>query len=126
MRTVFAAAIIAVANAGKVHQFFAENNFICEMCQDAVKFAGKGMFEEIDSLYKLFPVLEEKIMTFSEQMELVNLSNPFATCQNLSLCEKESVAEMLHAEQPKDLSHIIEYVNNHPKATWTAGVNDKF
>jgi len=103
MRSLFAAALIAVANAGKVHQFFAENNFICEMCQDAVKFAEKGMYEEIDSLYKLFPVLEERIMAFSDRMELVNLNSPFATCQNLSLCEKDSVAEMLYAEQPKDL-----------------------
>ena len=126
MRTIFASALIASAYASKVHPFFAESNFMCEMCQDTVVYASKGMTEEIESLYKLFPVLEEKISAFSGHEELINLADALGTCQNLMLCEKESIADMLYSEQPKDLSSIVEYVNNHPNATWTAGINKKF
>jgi hypothetical protein len=31
--------------------------------------------------------------------------------------KKESIADLLYSEQPKDLSSIVEYVNNHPNAT---------
>ena len=33
---------------------------------------------------------------------------------------------MLLAEMPVDFDKHIEYVNNHPKATWKARANDKF
>ena len=32
MRTFFAAAIAALGSSKKVHDFFAENNYICELC----------------------------------------------------------------------------------------------
>ena len=126
MRSIFAAAILAVANAGKVHEFFAESNFICGICQEAVKTAANGTFEELDALYEVFPELHARINAHYGQKELVNLNAPLATCEALELCDKESVAEMLLAERPKDLSAHIEFVNNSPNATWTAGENAKF
>jgi hypothetical protein len=44
----------------------------------------------------------------------------------LQRCEKYSIADLLYYEQPKDPSHIVKYVNNHKKATWTAGISEKF
>ena len=44
----------------------------------------------------------------------------------LQRCEKDSFADLLYSDQPKDLSLIVEYVKNHPKATWTAGISEKF
>jgi len=95
MRSLFATALVAVAFAGKVHPFFAENNFICEICQNAIRLAANEKYEEIDALYKLFPALEEKIMAYSDRTEVVNLLYPLASCQNLSLCETGSVPDML-------------------------------
>ena len=127
MRSLFAASIIsAAANAGRVHEFFAESNFICEMCVDAVTLASEGKIYEVESLYRLFPKLEEKISNFAHgNNELINFENPKATCQNLMLCETESIADLLYAEQNKDLSSIVEYVNNNP-SSWTAAIPSKF
>jgi hypothetical protein len=44
----------------------------------------------------------------------------------LQLCPKDNIADLLYSEQPKDLSLIVEYVNNHPNATWTAKIPEKF
>ena len=35
-------AIATLAQAGKIHPFFAENNFICELCQNVIELANKG------------------------------------------------------------------------------------
>jgi hypothetical protein len=43
----------------------------------------------------------------------------------LQRCEKDSIADYLYYEQAKDLSHIVKYINNHKKATWTAGISEK-
>jgi hypothetical protein len=32
-------------------------------------------------------------------------------------CEKDSFADLLYSEQPKDLFLIAEYLKNHPNAT---------
>ena len=44
------AALAALANA-KPHEFFAESNYICEMCQKAVEFANAGDNDSLDKLY---------------------------------------------------------------------------
>ena len=58
MKSIFAAALIAFANAGKVHDFFAENNFICSICEIAVEHAATGRDMELDQLYALFPAIQ--------------------------------------------------------------------
>jgi len=73
MRSIFATAIIAFANAGKVHEYFAESNLICGICQDAVKTAANGTFEELDALYTVFPGLQTRVNQKYGQKELVNL-----------------------------------------------------
>ena len=65
MRTVFATAMMAVASASKVHDFFAEQNFICGICQQAVEYAKKGDNQMLSSLYELFPALEHKVSAFN-------------------------------------------------------------
>ena len=119
-------ALIAVANAGKVHEFFAENHFICEMCKTVIEFAANGQERELDQFYQRFPKLEERITYFMNQADLINLAEPEQTCQNIQLCETPSLMEDLLMEQPIDLSHHIESVNSNPNSTWVAGTNAKF
>jgi hypothetical protein len=126
MRSIFATALLAIANASNVHDFFAESNFICGICQQAVDYAKKGDTESLSTLYEMFPALETRISAFNGNDDLINLSNAEVTCQNLSLCAKENVLELLHAEYPVDLTSTVEYVNSHPNATWKAAVNPKF
>lgn len=64
MRSFILTALAAFASAGKVHDFVAESNFICEMCQKAVKYAAKEQYDEIDALYELFPALQTRINAF--------------------------------------------------------------
>lgn len=125
MRTFFAAGLAAAVSASSVHPFMAESNTICGLCEEAVKHAAAGRDAELEALYTLFPKLHTMINSHYNQRELVNLASPSATCQALNLCNQESVAEMLLAEQPKDLASVIETVNN-SSANWVAGENQKF
>ena len=43
----------------------------------------------------------------------------------LQLCKKDNIADLLYSEQRKDFSHIVDYVNSHPNATWTAKIPEK-
>jgi len=65
MRTFALAAMAAVTNGLRAHEFFAENNYICELCTSAVKFAASGRDIELGRLYEQFPKLEERINHFS-------------------------------------------------------------
>lgn len=126
MRTVFATAMMAVASASKVHDFFAEQNFICGICQQAVEYAKKGDNQMLSSLYELFPALEHKVSAFNGNEDLIDLSNPSATCENLNLCARENVADLLLAEVPVNFDAIVEHVNKNPKSSWKATKNAKF
>jgi len=48
MKSLFASALLAFVNAGKVHEFFAEQNFICSVCEMAVEHAAAGRDMELD------------------------------------------------------------------------------
>ena len=126
MRTFAIAALAAVANAGRVHEFFAENNYICELCKTVVEHAAKGNDAQLDAIYRQFPKLQERVNFFADRAELVNLAEPEQTCVNMQLCEDFDILELLAEEQPLDLSRHIETVNSNPNSTWVAGVNSKF
>lgn len=61
MRTIFASALLTYASAGRVHEFFAENNYICNLCEIAVGHAVNGREDELDQIYSLFPELSLRI-----------------------------------------------------------------
>ena len=119
------AALAALANA-KPHEFFAESNYICEMCQKAVEFANTGDNDSLDKLYKVLPALHERVNAQHGKPELINLHRPKETCEALDLCEKPDIFDMLMAEIPLDLHKHIETVNSNPNSKWVAGVNNKF
>ena len=126
MRSFALATIAAIASAGRVHEFFAEQNYICELCKDVVTLTAEGKDEELFALYEEFPKLQERVNYWYGRNELINLDQPLATCQKIQLCAQEDVAALLAAEEPLDLSTHIEEVNSNPKSTWVAGHNDKF
>ena len=126
MRSFALAFLAATATAGKVHEFFAENNYICELCKSVVELASNDENEKLYALYEQFPKLQERINFFANQADLVNLSEPEQTCKNIQLCEEFDVLLSLKEEMPVDLSAHIEIVNSNPKSTWVAGHNDKF
>jgi len=76
MRSIFAAAVLAVANASNVHEYFAESNFICGVCQQAVEYAKKGDANSLTTLYEMFPALEARISAFNGNDSLINLEKP--------------------------------------------------
>ena len=79
MRSFFAAGLIAFTNAA-VHEFFAESNFICGVCQEAVNLARTENFDELEKLYDLLPALAEKVESFKGDASMINLSQPEQTC----------------------------------------------
>ena len=42
MIAIAASALIAIVNAGRVHEYFAENNYICELCKKVVELSSNG------------------------------------------------------------------------------------
>lgn len=125
MKSLFVSALVAAVSA-KVHPFMAEANMACGVCQMAVQFANKGKMDELEMLYRLFPEVERMINEAHPDDDLVDLDKPEQTCRALALCDTETVMEMLLNEAPVDFDSIVEYVNNHKKATWTAKAQDKF
>jgi len=85
--TLFTTALVAVANAGNVHDFMAESHFICQMCQTAMTHVAKNEGSDIDNLYELFPALEQRISAFNGRSDLIDLANVETTCRNIGLCE---------------------------------------
>ena len=59
MRTFALAAFAAAANATRVHDFFAENNYICELCKSVVELANNDDQHGLDQVYAQFPKLQE-------------------------------------------------------------------
>lgn len=98
MRSIAITALVAIANAGRVHEFFAENNYICELCKTVMDLAAKGQESELDSLYAKFPKLEERIVFFMDHADLINLAEPEQTCKNIQLCSDNSLMEELSEE----------------------------
>jgi cathepsin B len=126
MRTFTFAALAAIATAGRVHEFFAENNYICEACKHAVDFANNDQMTELEALYAMHPELQNRINGFFGHREVLDMNSPQKSCENMQLCSNESVFELLMAEQPLDLSAHIEAVNSNATSNWVAGVNSKF
>jgi len=123
--TIFTSALVAAAQAS-VHPYFAESNFACGMCQEVVTLANENNFEEVQAIKQLFPVIEKKMNEYEGSPDALDLTKPEQTCTTLGLCATESIAKMLLNEMPVDLTPHIEYVNNHPNATWTATNNAKW
>ena len=49
--SIIAALVAATGQAARVHDFFAENNYICELCKIAVEM---GNTDDIDALEELY------------------------------------------------------------------------
>ena len=62
MKAFITSALAAAAQA--THPYFAESNYICEMCQSVTRSAVAGNLDEINALYKLHPALEAKFASF--------------------------------------------------------------
>ena len=125
MRSFAIAAVAAISNAHQVHEFFAESNVICNLCQEAVEHVANDRQQDVADMFALYPKLEQIINAASGEFE-IDLSQPETTCQNLKLCNNESVPQLILAERPIDFDSHIEYVNNHPEATWTAAPTSRF
>jgi len=126
MRTFALAAFVAAANATRVHEFFAENNYICELCKDVVELANKDDQHGLDLVYEQFPKLQERINYFANTPEVVDMSDALQSCKNMQLCSDDNIMDLLAEEQPLNLTSHIETVNSNPKSNWVAGVNNKF
>ena len=124
--TALIAVLATVSSAKRAHEFFAENNYICELCKTVVEHAAKGEDTEMDALYEQFPKLQDRINYFASHPEIVDLDQPEQSCINMQLCSDHNLMDLLAEEQPLDLTAHIEAVNSNPKSTWTAGVNSKF
>jgi cathepsin B len=123
MFRAFTIAAISAVNASKVHEFFAENNYKCELCKQIVEYAKNGEDDKMDLIYRQFPKLLDQINSYYPMRdEIVDYADPVGTCQRMKLCEDPDIFELLYEEQPLDLSVHI----NTEHDTWVAGVNDKF
>ena len=95
MRSFALALAAAVANAGRVHPFFAENNYICELCKSVVDLAGKGEADKLEKLFEQFPKLQERINYWEDNPEVVDFAEPEQSCVNMQLCDEPEYFEVL-------------------------------
>jgi len=122
----FVTAVLAAGASARVHEYFAETNLICSICQDAVKYEANNQHEDLDNLYEMFPKLEEKIQTFQDSIsEIVNLQDALGTCQRLNLCESYNMVDMIEDNEIIDLKSVSEHVNS-IGANWISNPNSQF
>lgn len=76
MKSIFASALMAAVSANNVHKYFAESNFICGICQEAVTLANNGQMEELGQIYKLFPALEAAMDSYIGSIDELDLTKP--------------------------------------------------
>jgi len=127
MKSTFIAGLVAFANAGKVHEFWAESNLICHLCTQVMEAGAKNDIKAIEEVYTLFPKLEERINAFSGSNELIDFTQAEKSCINLNLCEgPQSIEELIMEDRPIDLESIVEKINSNPASSWKANVNAKF
>ena len=130
MKSFFAAALLGAFASAKVHEFFAEANYMCELCKTAMKFDTEGDSTALDALYAQNPGFErhlaKKVKRAEDLLMLYDSTNPAGTCERLDFCNGYDVKEMIQNEFPVDFDYIIEAVNRNPASTWVAGHNDKF
>jgi cathepsin B len=126
MKSAFIASLVAFANAGKVHEFFAETNLICSLCKDYMGHLSAGRTEEINDMFTLFPALKRRVLSMTTDNN-VDFSQPEQSCINLELCEgTQTIEEMLMNDRPIDLEEIANKINSNPNSTWTARMPTKF
>lgn len=126
MRSFAIAAILGFVSAERVHDFFAERNLICNLCEQVVGLGADKAHEEIENLYSMYPKLEQKIAAWNGRYDMIDWTDAKKTCTNLQLCADDSVMTMLREEMPLNLHRHIEVVNSNPNSNWVAGFNDKF
>jgi len=100
MKTFFAAALTAAAQASVVHPFFAERNYICELCKTAVGFEVNGEEAALEKMYEIFPAFRERIdrVGASYMEQVYDENDPKGTCEALQLCETFDMVEALRGE----------------------------
>jgi len=127
MKSAFIAGLAAFANAGRVHDFFAETNLICHLCKEVMTHANNSNDAAIDEIYTLFPKLQERINAFQGANELIDFAQAEKTCMNMDLCEgRESIEHLLLEERPLDLSAHVAHVNANPNSSWKAELPKRF
>lgn len=94
-----------------VHDFFAERNFICELC---THLSTQATVSEIEHTFKSFPMLQRHM---PESVADIQVSN---YCQKKGLCS----FVLLDSEKPNH-QELVSTVNA-KKSTWTAEVSPRF
>ena len=81
--SIIAALAAAAAQAARVHEFFAENNYICGLCKSAVEMGTRDEIDALGELYDQFPALQTRINYWAQNPEVIDLSSPVETCQRM-------------------------------------------
>jgi len=73
MRSFIAACFAAAASASTVHDFFAERNYICELCKDAITFTATNKDDQLENMFDQFPALKQRIAAVDAEVAAINL-----------------------------------------------------
>jgi len=106
-------------SAAKMHDFYAENNYICELCETVVDEIKAHNHDLVEDLVQKFPALEPFVGMIEEALA----AGEDKVCDLLKLCDNS--VQHFESELSDHLKHIS-IVNSNPESTWVAGENDKF
>jgi len=106
-------ALLAVSQAG-IHPYFAESNYICEMCKQHISLKNSGNLGAVAGLEALHP----KLASLMEKHAITSV----AACE-FSVCNEYKLRE----EVDEEINHeaIAAEINSAP-SSWVAGVNSRF
>ena len=87
MKIAFIAALTTFANAGSVHEFFAETNLICSLCKNVLKYPQLNNNVEIDGIFAQYPKLAQRIKAYLNSNHCNDITSAENTCIKMNLCE---------------------------------------
>jgi cathepsin B len=131
MKTLLVATLLAAAQAN-VHEYWAEHNYICNLCELSVGFVvGGGDMEDFlaskDGAGREFSTVFSKVRNAQNgilAMSAESGMNTHQICEELNLCGDwvDEEFEKQHVWDPE----LIKSINDDPASTWRAGLPMQF
>ena len=114
--------VFAVIGLTVSHQFFAENNFICKLCEESMKLIKQEKFATAELLLKPYAKAMHLLLHKNKHLEAMHFNGktPKEVCTALKMCGPEDFEDFIinHAEH-------VEKINS-MKTTWFAAPNARF
>jgi hypothetical protein len=114
--------VVAILGTAISHEFFAENNLICGLCTQSMKFIANEKFESLKLFLEPFPKAQH---LYSDRMTHLK-TMAFEGRKGEDICAENGMCAINFEDYIIDHAKIIEEVNSAEDSSWFAAPNQRF